>query len=736
MNKMEDLLTRLPPKFLLDHYWVVFDEIICYFTFGVSNFTVVEFEKKLLEKVDIFEKVNPITFRTYLRSISVINEVIDVLINLGLIIKDKENLKVTNEFLQFYNMLKRLRKKRSLKVYTSWAILCLNQKGFASFTTRDLLSLLSYKDEDYKAEIPNLVKYKEKRWYKILRESSNEWILQEEPTIISKRILLLADTSIYDRLSNAILKLSKTQFSTDDIIRKLRELEEEKIEKILSLLGLKSINGIWKVNSRFLRRIKKSLELRSKQWPILGIIVEKIGNPYFNLQSKKKYIDMPTNVISEFLDELNNIVEKYKSNPNPENIYYESKTLASNYNQELERNSLDWIRFVIRKQPRRAREPFGIWIKINWNKFYSFLDNFAVNQDISLDKKYEYIIACKEPALVFTLRDINNINNIKNEVKEICKKEIEEISQKLEWLINKISKMQNSLVKWRLIKYSYLLSLTLAYLPDLISKLRIIIRLVEEGEIQSCYREMRKVLEDICWVIFDDILLYRTSLNEDFNIAYRYMSPNWYKNAPRKKSGELESYLKKFIGMIKRDRQNLGFSYTEDEIMEKLYKHISYPLFLLLTGQKLQSNENNDRIPQYEVSDLKNRICKTIKCILEDLGLQNICLTVLIDRFISDVLKLDNNYKIIPSYLPINFIIYFVGKVSSIDSLRTYYEKYSYFVHFYPNMIQISSFLSVLEFKIFYNEIDHFTKDISRLLEFYLEELRNNLHNLKINNVV
>jgi hypothetical protein len=657
----------------------------------------------------------------------IIEELVNELVRLGLLTKDGEVFKKTDDFSQLYYILKH-RIKKSLRRYVAWVILYLTfQKKRTSFSTTELVSLLSYLDDDYIAEMHYLIKWKENGWVKLLKKSDSEWELLEEPYVPSIPILL---ASIDDRLSYAILEISKTKdkFRTEEVIEKLHELEQKNAEKFLKNFGLKFENGKWQINDIILESIKKLFKAEVKPWPSLGVIVSK--NPYFKLQSRKMYVDVPNTTISNFLNELIRICYQHKDDQ--EKMYEEAKVLAKSFNQSLENYFGRWLLFVIRKQ-NFGPKPLGIQIKIDWRHFYSFLDSFP-KKEIPLKDKYSYLLDCRAPSLKLVLR--GGLENVQNEVKEVCVEEIIQIRQNLENLGYRINEIKDYLFK--ITSYRRTIPIepsTLEYFPEMISTLNALILLVEKGTIPACYREMRKVLENLSWVIFDDILLYRTTLirkrkyDMELIIPYRSVSKEWYDWAIQEKQlllrnlSELESKVKNLSEIIYFYGENGGYLWDKKEIQKILFKRISYPLFLLLTGIDIQVPKKlEETVPHYEVEVLKSLAVEDLKNVLRDLGhtRKSKSDNALADKIINTLAG--KTSKIVAPYPSNEFVLEFVSKILYSNLLEPYRE-YSQFVHSYFTSWHIFPFSSVLEFKIFKQELSIFIEILSQLINSYLKEL-------------
>ena len=725
MRRVE-IFMSVSPKLILDHYWNVLSLITWKGLIeprSEKSFTVSDITEEVLRGAQLHKNdENLLCSRIYLRSMTIIQDLINELIGSGLLIKDGENLRKTDDFSHFYYLLNH-KIRRSLRRYVAWAILYLYaQKKTMYFSTDEIVALSSYHDEEYVAELPHLVKRKGGCWSKLLKGSDGEWELLEEPAMPSRPILL---ADVYDRLSYALLELSKTKekFRIEEVIGKVRELERRSVEEALRRFKLRSKDGKWQINDEILRGLKMLLEVEVKGWPSFGISVFK--NPYFKLQSRRIYVDVPNMTIQDFLTELDRICHEHKG---LQEIYENAKELAKTFNQELEKSlGMKWLSFVIRKQP------FGVRIKINWNRFRSFLDDFA-KSELPLREKYSYIFNCRAPSLILVLRG-GKLERVQQGVKEICEEELEQIRQVLESLIGKINEAKDRLL--RITSYRRTIPIepsTLDYLPEMTSTLRALISLVENGAIPACYREMRKILENLSWMIFDDLLLYKSNALRsrrqlvEFLVPYRSVSREWYEWASQeklvlRKLKDLEDKIEVLANTICLYAKDEEKSVNEKLIKKVLFKRMSYPMFLLLTGINVKvPRKLKGLVPQYEVEMLSSLAIEDIKSILKDVKSEysSIFVDTLLEEIISKIFKKDS--KIVPQYPSPEFVLAFVSKTLSVELLE-FYKEYSQFVHSYFTSWHIFPFSSVLEFKVFKNELLAFTRTLVQLLNSYLQEL-------------
>ena len=144
--------------------------------------------------------------------------------------------------------------------------------------------------------------------------------------------ILLLD--LWRKLELAILELSKdkNQFSTSEILLKLRELERKSVERVLRRLRLRFVNGKWQMNSKIFSDVKNTWI----KWPFFGMLILKEASfKLLGSQSRTVYVDVPNETILDFIGELNEICDKYKTDY--EKMYEEARKIANNFNKQIEK---------------------------------------------------------------------------------------------------------------------------------------------------------------------------------------------------------------------------------------------------------------------------------------------------------------------------------------------------------------------------------------------------------------
>ena len=472
------------------------------------------------------------------------------------------------------------------------------------------------------------------------------------------------------------------------------------------------------MNVNNVERVKNSLfKSASIGWPLFG--ERRSTNPYFKIEGEMHnvYVDMPNFLITEFLEELYSLAEKYKGDL--KTLYSESIKAKNKINDLLKKIRCDWLIFSIRRQ-FFSKKPLGVQVKIDWRLFQKFLDEYA-EEDTPLEDKYEYLYACRlETAW---MREEPQKDLMEKRVKLLSKNSIKEIEEAINSFIEDLSNRRKK-YRERLLLRRRIGSLFLAYLPEMILTFEIIRYCLKKGAISTCYREMRKIIESLSWVIVDDILLFRRGSQgfrrfKEFIPPLRIPTKKWYNWA----KGEgliirsLNELLKPFQLIMGKIEERYHIS--KKEVEKSFYNNIGYPLFLVLVkSDKVPTGKLRDDI-SYKAEEVKLFVKENLREVLQQLAHT----PPPDEEFIDELVRLLVGDKPFSIRYPSNgFIIQFLGKMSGLNLIEIY-ERYSYFVHSYDKTWQFYPFSSVLEFKIFKHELTRFIKLITSIIDFYEREL-------------
>jgi hypothetical protein len=666
------------------------------------------------------------------RSIAVIEDIVDRLVESGLLIEHDDIFKKSEEYSKlFYVVNKKIR--RSAKRRIAWAVRYLYHKGLVSLSMSELLDELSYSNEEYKTEIPRLQIPKENSWVKLLEESGDVWKLIEEPHLSTKNLLLL---DIQRRLLVAVSELSKSgnRFRTEDIIAKMRQLEIASIERFLRRMGLKYKERRWNISNVALDKTRSVFaEIEAENWPFFGVLI--VRSPYFKplgTQSRTLYVDISNSFIINVVEALQLANQKYRDDK--EKMYKNAIKLTKTANHRFKEKWGDWLSFKIRRAPFMS-QTFGLQIRINWKAFFDFLEIFS-QKDMSLMGKYQYIFDCRAPSLKLAMRA--DLERTQHDVKEVCNEEIEQIKNNIDDLVNNLRRTKDRLYRISKRKTIRLEPSTLQYLPEMVSTLQALVYLVENGTIPACYREMRKILENLSWMIFDDLLLFRSSVFKSRRLQemevpnpYGLISKEWYDWSRAhayiaRNLSEMKESIQSIVERIHFHGKNEGYSWKKKQIEEALFKRLSSSVFLLLMGKKAKLTKKSRRfVPRYETKSLRPIAFEDLKSVIRELDDSSLGPSTekFLETLVQDLVTQLPSEEIVPPYPSNEFVLGFIVKTFSNSLLKREYDEYSRFVHSYFTSWHIFPFSSLLEFKTFKCEFFAFAENVQQLINAYVKEL-------------
>ena len=193
----------------------------------------------------------------------------------------------------------------------------------------------------------------------------------------------------------------------------------------------------------------------------------------------------------------------------------------------------------------------------------------------------------------------------------------------------------------------------------------------------------------------------------------RIPSKEWYQWARSK--GLIIRSISDFLKPLRLIKEKVSVS--KRTIEDAFCRNVRYPLFLSFAKtDELPPNSLRD-ILSYESESLSIFVKENLREVMQKLaGASSSSLDELTRLLIGDRPFFSIRY---PSN---SFIIQLLEKLSNLK-LSTLYERYSYFVHSYDKTWQFYPFSSVLEFKIFKNELIQFIKLIKEVLNFFDKEL-------------
>jgi hypothetical protein len=315
---------------------------------------------------------------------------------------------------------------------------------------------------------------------------------------------------------------------------------------------------------------------------------------------------------------------------------------------------------------------------------------------------------------------------MKEKVKSISKREVEKINALMDQFINEMNKIKNE-IREKSIPRKHIFPIALAYIADILATLEAIKYCVNMGILTTCYREMRKILENLSWAIMDDLLLFRHPHEFMFTHIppFRVLSKKWFEWAWNedmilKNLRELDLSLKNVSEEIHIFCKTAGYEVTTKRIKETLFRNLTYASFLAIIGKGEELPKGMDEwVPSYNLTELRSYIKKDLSNTLIELKDKPLsdCDERFVEKLVESLLKQKREYVITP-YPSNAFALQFVGKTFNLD-LNDFYNKYSYFVHSYDKSWQLVPFSSVLEFKIYQHEFTLFMKLILEMMSSY-----------------
>lgn len=474
----------------------------------------------------------------------------------------------------------------------------------------------------------------------------------------------------------------------------------------------------------------------------------------FKIESKNIYVDFPNRFISFFIDQLLGEIEE-KFSGAPEKGYNEAKRLAEEYNRKFqEEYNGDWLKFIVARREFAVKHPYyGIQFRVKWEEFFGFLDEFAESER-RLIEKYDYLNDSRGVALQLEIRGSANHGRIQKEVEGKTSADVDNMTHSVGQLASTLEEFRNELFKISKRKtvqippYYPNPPFTLYYISEMIGIFQGISSLVENGSVPACYREMRKVMENLCWTIFDDVLFYNSKYYEmskkveikQLSRPYLYANKYWYEWAKNKgffinHLGELDKKAKELVDLLHLHSGMRGYKWSKKAIKHTIYGLMTYPIFLVVTGKEIKKKEYekskfNKRkyeefLPVYFTSDITALAEENLRNIVKELKGKRLSKSD--KNFAKEAIdSISEDYKsiyIVPPFPTYNFVMNYVNKLfyDLGINIPKIYSEYSHFVHSYSASWQIYPFSSVLEFKILKNQIDKFKMAIEKLLRSYID---------------
>ena len=689
-----ELMVKLPPRVALDGYWRILQVI----DFGLTDCQDV-YKVNLSRDWLALDKLPKNAWKV------IIDDILTLLVEANLVkISSCGGYKKTEDLEEIYKLLDAcIRDANSTRRLVAWALLRSLKSGNREIEVEDIIREISYPDEVYESLLED----------QVFRSS----VLRAKPFLLSNPA---------ERIEH-VLRKHKKNVDSAEIIQEIREIEKEKVLKILSVLDLNE-NEILQMSL-----VTKELEeCYGAIWPFFGKI--QVRDKYFKLfrgQSSTLYVDVPNLMMERVVDQLAEFSDNAPSISIFEN---QANVFLKTVNEGLAKQEISWLAFSLRTN-KFMKKPYGLKISIKWPEFIEFIDRFSAS-DRQIWEKYEYILACRLPALRMLSRSFakggmnqkDYFERIQKKVKSICRSDLEGINAQLKEIKNLLVQLQKK--SWRFMgKINIPLSVAF-YIPEAIALIDLINEMAKEGLFLSAYREIRNFIENLAWALFGDYLAlecYRR--HKDTNIcADNYaltVSKGWYEWArDGKNKGTINiraarGKINKEIHDPLKSRWNLP---GKDKFWSILMSTLTYPSFVLLFGKKIESENLPQEIPRYLTdTQITPHAIRDFELLGRELGVSH---PLEFGMNLAEKAIADKSTFILPPYPTNDFVIATVEKWFNIKGLNGKYEGYSTFVHSYPQSWVVFPFSSVIEVKAFKKELGDIKSIVEMASKRYVDILK------------
>jgi len=512
-------------------------------------------------------------------------------------------------------------------------------------------------------------------------------------------------------------------------------VNKDRVIKALNRLKLEFKNQYWCLTDQNISSILECARgLVSNWWPSFFIYYVK-DVEFFKIArgvSSNIYADFPNDLIEECVSSLMHFDSKCQS---LEEFYEKAKERTDYYNYLLLNDleilfgrNIDWLQFSLQSYRDYYREKkYRVKLNINWRKFLEFLESYSKDEKIEIWKKYRYLSSSRQILCKILTKHKSKIKDelwkIQDTIKCLARYDLADIHNDINDTIDTIliigKKIHNKVRITGEKKDQYIVSHTLFYIPELISALNALKDLVNRGVFPACYREMRKIVESLAWVMFDDILYFRSLVTAKDLIfrPYSNIPKEWHdlksKFANIYDIKQAEDKLKRCLRGIKglKNERNI-----KHEIIKSILKNIGYLTFIVIFSRAISNIDENLRnvLPILESNIMIDFAKSELKRILTPPGLDEDVINEILEKIVMSM-----SSEIIIPFPSNRFVLEFIDYQFSTNIYREFYSKYSFFVHSYLASWHILPFSSILEIKIFKQELDRFLDEVKKLFENY-----------------
>lgn len=485
-----------------------------------------------------------------------------------------------------------------------------------------------------------------------------------------------------------------------------------------------------------------------EDWPVYGqrAHLEKPGpesDLNFYVESRDLYVDFPNHSLTHIFEQIFHVQEEHPDDPDDQ--LAAAKDIAAEATEAFHTTygeySDPWLWIVV--ADRMARHGyFAIRINRDWSTFAAFLDAFAAEGG-ALNEKSRYLQDSRHVAVELASREADptgHIIRIQEAVCEHAEPELEQIERNIHELQMTLQDRQSELFTYSQRKTVLEPPTVLQYMMEARTILSSVTTLSSDGVAPSCYRELRKLLENLCWGVFDDLLRRNAVYYEYFQdnrivegglAPYQHLNQPWYEwdDSALRRYGDVKEKIHKIRNELHTHLRDTGYDIPKGEITVTVRDLMSSPLFIALTGTittkaEAEQNEIEQFVRPWSPDELRPLVRHTLHRMLREAKGTNLYKkdNQFLDSLAEHVIAGDESIVIAPAFPSNAFVIDYVNRVFNephID-LSAMYSDYSYFVHSYSGSWQVYPFSSVLEFKILRHEIGQFRDAVEHLLNDYI----------------
>ena len=470
-----------------------------------------------------------------------------------------------------------------------------------------------------------------------------------------------------------------------------------------------------------------------QDWPSL----ERLGSlgvkntKYFKFSTGHAYVDIPNPEIDRI---YNDMLTHCKKSKNINDAYMCAKKFLGKEMSNLDAyfKSYGLVRFFVIyvSKTKKSNRPLEYRCRIHWTKFQHFVEKFPYSK-IHLEDKYRYLLACKYSGSDFPIRTLLKINCPSNGSKRCIFKDYKSkfnesifaitqaINKNLDDLINLITKKVSDE------KNNRYLDVFLDFVPDMVSALKEIKILSNKGYISSCYRELRSLIERFLYVFLDGYMECNSFLYGKPKVLFPLLNINslWRNQATNKKSKKRQ--LKNLNDLFRDNILKLQCEEKyKNQMKNTLLEKMSVEMYVALGGRP-SDKPCEKSVPCLNIKDIKRGI-NDVKNLANN---SDPCWKALIDELEKKWRGKKNGEFPFPTT---NFVLGFMRNILDNDlnkkinlnkKIRHIWEEYSLFIHPYIFTWQILPKTSIIEYRIFENELKNTIKPSIEALINYIHVL-------------